>query len=202
MTRLRTAATALHTADLAQRNGLVSNLIGLIIEATGLQAEVGEVCHVHTDRTGPPVSAEVVGFREGRTLLMPLGELHGIGPGTKVVGTGAPFRVAVGASLLGRVIDGLGDPLDELGASASEAPLRAGRAGPMTGLRSTIAPPPSAASRPRIDRRVGLGVRTLDGLVPCGLGQRLGGWRDAVPRRDHPRLFARHASALPERSRR
>ncbi|HEY7829866.1 MAG TPA: FliI/YscN family ATPase [Solirubrobacteraceae bacterium] len=168
---LNRAASALHAGDLAQRNGLVSNLIGLIIEATGLQAEVGEVCHVHSDRSGPPVSAEVVGFREGRTLLMPLGELHGIGPGTKVVGTGAPFRVAVGPSLLGRVIDGLGNPLDELGATAGDAPLRAPSS---TSLRSTIAPPPSAMSRPRIDRRVGLGVRALDGLVPCGLGQRLG----------------------------
>jgi flagellum-specific ATP synthase len=172
-TGLQTAAAALHTADLAQRNGLVSNLIGLIIEATGLQAEIGEVCHVHTDRTGPPVSAEVVGFRDGRTLLMPLGELHGIGPGTKVQGTGAPFRVAVGPSLLGRVIDGLGAPLDELGAAAAaaRAPLRAPTA---AGMRSTIAPPPGAMSRPRIEERVGLGVRALDGLVPCGLGQRLG----------------------------
>lgn len=169
---LGNAAKALSTADLAQRGGLVSNLIGLIIEATGLQAEVGEVCHVHTDRSGPPVSAEVVGFREGRTLLMPLGELHGIGPGTKVQGTGAPFRVAVGPSLLGRVIDGLGNPLDELGAGAADSgPLRTAAA---TSLRSTIAPPPGAMSRPRIERRVGLGVRALDGLVPCGLGQRLG----------------------------
>jgi flagellum-specific ATP synthase len=169
---LNRAATALHAADLAQRNGYVSNLIGLIIEATGLQAEVGEVCQVHTDRSGPPVCAEVVGFREGRTLLMPLGELHGIGPGTKVQATGAPFRVAVGSSLLGRVIDGLGNPLDEISTTTS-APS-ALRAPAATGLRSTIAPPPGAMSRPRIDRRVGLGVRALDGLVPCGLGQRLG----------------------------
>jgi len=168
---LKRAAQALDTSDLAQRNGLVSNLIGLIIEATGLQAEVGEVCHVHTNRAGPPVSAEVVGFREGRTLLMPLGELHGIGPGTKVVASGAPFRVAVGPSLLGHVIDGLGNPLDDLGVGARSAPLRAAAS---SSLRSTIAPPPSAMSRPRIDRRVGLGVRALDGLVPCGLGQRLG----------------------------
>jgi flagellum-specific ATP synthase len=172
VTSIATAAAALERADLAQRGGLVSNLIGLIIEATGLQAEVGEVCHVHTDRSGPPVAAEVVGFREGRTLLMPLGELHGIGPGTKVQGTGAPFRVAVGPSLLGRVIDGLGNPLDELGATAADS--NALRMPQTRSLRSTIAPPPGAMSRPRIDRRVGLGVRALDGLVPCGLGQRLG----------------------------
>jgi flagellum-specific ATP synthase len=79
-----------------------------------------------------------------------------------VLGTGAPFRVPVGAGLLGRVIDGLGAPLDGL-----PAPPRAG-------ARSTLASPPSALERPRIVERVALGVRALDGLVPCGRGQRLG----------------------------
>jgi flagellum-specific ATP synthase len=156
------AATALRGSDLARRHGRVSNLIGLIIEVTGLQAEVGEVCLVDTDRDRPPVSAEVVGFRDGRTLLMPLGELHGIGPGTKVLATGAPFRVAVGDGLLGRVIDGLGMPLDEREPPSQTTP------------RSTIAAPPGALSRPRITERVAMGVRALDGLVPCGRGQRLG----------------------------
>jgi len=158
---LTRAGDALRESDLARRHGFVSNLIGLIIEATGLHAEVGEVCLVGTDRNRAPVSAEVVGFRDGRTLLMPLGELHGIGPGTRVLATGAPFRVAVGDGLLGRIIDGLGQPDD-------------GAAAPAGVPRSTIAAPPPALSRPRISERVGLGVRALDGLVPCGRGQRLG----------------------------
>jgi flagellum-specific ATP synthase len=158
---LERASEAILEADLARRHGFVSNLIGLIIEATGLQAEVGEVCMVGTDRNRAAVSAEVVGFREGRTLLMPLGELHGIGPGTRVLATGAPFRIAVGEDLLGRIVDGLGIPDDG-------APVRSAQA------RSTIASPPNALSRPRIRERVGLGVRALDGLVPCGRGQRLG----------------------------
>jgi flagellum-specific ATP synthase len=158
---LTQAGEAIREADLARRHGFVSNLIGLIIEATGLQAEVGEVCLVGTDRNREAVAAEVVGFRDGRTLLMPLGELHGIGPGTRVLATGAPFRVVVGDGLLGRVVNGLGLPEDE-------QPAPAGRA------RSTIAAPPNALSRPRISERVGLGVRALDGLVPCGRGQRLG----------------------------
>jgi flagellum-specific ATP synthase len=150
------ASQAVREADLARRHGNVCNLIGLIIEVTGLQAEIGEVCLVDNR-----IPAEVVGFRDGRTLLMPLGELHGIGPGTRVLATGAPFRVAVGPGLLGRVVDGLGVPLDELPAPGGVE-------------RSTIAPPPSALSRPRITERVGLGVRALDSLVPCGRGQRLG----------------------------
>jgi flagellum-specific ATP synthase len=176
---LARAATALEGADLARCHGRVSNLIGLIIEATGLQAEVGEVCLVGATERDPvaggelpepgrrgggaaPVPAEVVGFRDGRTLLMPLGELHGIGPGTKVLPTGTPFRVPAGTQLLGRVIDGLGAPLDERPAPAAGE------------LCSTLAPPPSAMERPRISERVALGVRALDSLVPCGRGQRLG----------------------------
>jgi flagellum-specific ATP synthase len=157
-TLLARATQALREADLARRHGFVSNLIGLIVEATGLQAEIGEVCLVGSDG---PIQAEVVGFRGGRTLLMPLGELHGIGPGTRVLATGAPFRVTVGSGLLGRIVDGLGVPVDE-------------RPPPGGIARSTIAPPPGALSRPRISERVGLGVRALDGLVPCGRGQRLG----------------------------
>ncbi len=159
---LATAAQAVREADLARRHGSVCNLIGLIIEATGLQAEVGEVCSIGGDTSGEGgIPAEVVGFRDGRTLLMGLGEMHGIGPGTRVLASGAPFRVAVGPDLLGRVVDGLGRPLD--GEPRSH------------GIeRSTVAPPPSALSRPRIEERVGLGVRALDALVPCGRGQRLG----------------------------
>jgi len=158
---LARTSEAVREVDLVRRHGLVTNLIGLIIEVTGLQAEVGEVCLVGTDRNRSPVMAEVVGFRAGRTLLMALGELHGIGPGTRVLATGAPFRITVGKSLLGRVLDGLGNPDD------GERPLQGV-------ARSTIAPPPGALSRPRIRERVGLGVRVLDGLVPCGRGQRLG----------------------------
>jgi flagellum-specific ATP synthase len=170
---LTRSRAALEVADLARCHGRVSDLIGLIIEVTGLQSEIGEVCLVDAGRERPAVPAEVVGFREGRTLLMPLGELHGIGPGTKVLPSGAPFRVPVGPALLGRVVDGLGVPLDGLG------PLRAqGRPelqdGAGAGLRSTVAAPPAALRRPRITERVALGVRALDSLVPCGRGQRLG----------------------------
>jgi flagellum-specific ATP synthase len=160
--RVRRLTEAIGRADLHRRHGRVSDLIGLIVEATGLEAEVGEVCEIATGRSRAPVPAEVVGFRKRRTLLMPLGDLHGIGPGNVVTATGEPVRVTVGDELLGRVLDGLGRPLDE----GEELP--AGR------VRSADGSPPDPLDRPRIRERVGLGVRVLDGMVPCGRGQRLG----------------------------
>ena len=162
-------ARVMQDEDLARRRGRVRDLIGLIIEATGLQVEMGEICLVGDSRETSPtrpgrglIPTEVVGFRGGRTLLMPLGELSGIGPGTSVHPTGSPFKVKMGDGLLGRVIDGLGKPLDEYGDLDDSKE------------RVATATPPDALSRPRISERVDLGVRALDTLVPCGLGQRLG----------------------------
>ena len=157
--RYRTAVTE---ADTHRRHGRVTNLIGLVIEVTGLRAEVGELVTISAGRNRPPVPAEVVGFREGRTLLMPLGEMHGIGPGRRVEATGNSFRVRVGDGLLGRVLDGLGKPID------------GGPELPSTDLRTVAGSPPSPMHRARISERLGLGVRALDALVPCGRGQRLG----------------------------
>jgi flagellum-specific ATP synthase len=163
--RLERAARAVERADLHGRHGRVCDLIGLIVEATGVEAEVGEVCEVLRRRGGRAASsvpAEVVGFRAGRTLLMPLGEMAGIGPGDPVTATGRQVDGPVGPGLLGRVVDGLGRPIDGKGA--------------LTGVprRPIQAAPPEALSRPRIRDRVTLGVRALDALVPCGRGQRLG----------------------------
>jgi flagellum-specific ATP synthase len=161
MTALLEARAALREADLHRRHGRVRDLIGLVIEATGLEAEVGEVCSIDTGRGRTAVPAEVVGFRGGRTLLMPLGEPTGLGPGARVTATGSQFRVGVSDDLLGQVVDGLGRPLtgDDL---------------PPMKLRPVEAAPPDPFTRPRITERVGLGVRALDALVPCGRGQRLG----------------------------
>jgi flagellum-specific ATP synthase len=156
------AADAVIRSDLRVRRGLVANLIGLVIEATGLRASIGEVCVVSCGRNREPITAEVVGFREGRTLLMPLGELRGVGPGNTVEPTGKPFALQVGPMLLGRVLDGLGRPID------GAPPIEGGV------LCSTAARPPAPLGRSRITRRLDLGVRALDTLVPCGSGQRLG----------------------------
>jgi flagellum-specific ATP synthase len=159
---LERASDELRQADLHRRHGRVSDLIGLIVEASGLEAEVGEVCHISTGRRRPSVPAEVVGFRGGRTLLMPLGEMNGIAPGRTVTATGEAMRVRVGNELLGRVLDGLGRPMDGMPDASGAA------------LRSTLGSPPDPLSRPRIEDRVSLGVRAMDGMIPCGRGQRLG----------------------------
>ena len=164
MSLLDDAAVALRDADLHRRHGRVRDLIGLIVEASGLEAEVGEVCSIDTGRGRGEVPAEVVGFRDGRTLLMALGEATGIGPGARVSATGHALRVDVSDDLLGRTIDGLGRPIDGLGPSTS-AHARS---------RAAQAAPPDPLERPRITERVSLGVRALDALVPCGVGQRLG----------------------------
>ncbi len=162
LARLAELAGAVGRSDLHRHRGRVSDLIGLIVEASGLEVEVGEVCDIATGRHRPAVPAEVVGFRAGRTLLMPLGEMTGIGPGNVVTATGRQLDVPVGPDLLGRVLDGLGRPMDR-GAGLDGVPRRAAQAAP-----------PDPLSRPRIERRVSLGVRSLDALVPCGVGQRLG----------------------------
>ena len=161
--RLGDLSGAIGRADLHRRHGRVSDLIGLIVEASGLEVEVGEVCEIGTGRGRPPVPAEVVGFRARRTLLMPLGEMAGIGPGNPVTAMGRHLDVPVGIDLLGRVLDGLGRPIDGRGEIADTTPRRPANASP-----------PDPLTRPRIHDRISLGVRALDSLVPCGQGQRLG----------------------------
>lgn len=152
---------ALASVPRLQRIGRVSELTGLIVAVRGLGAEQGELCLVDVP-SGDPVMAEVVGFRGHDTLIMPLGDLHGIGPSTPVHPTGHPFRLRVGPHLLGQVLDGLGRPMD------GSAPRAVGV------WQDTKAPPPSPLQRTRISQRLPLGVRALDTLIPCGQGQRLG----------------------------
>lgn len=152
----------LHQVDPYRLNGRVTQVIGLVIEANGPEAQVGELCHVHVARHADPVPAEVVGFREGRTLLMPLGEMRGIGPGNEVVASGYPLRIGVGRELLGRVVDGRGVPID------GGAPIESETQVPLH------ADPPGPLQRRRITEQLDVGVRALDSLIPIGRGQRLG----------------------------
>ncbi|RDI75981.1 ATPase FliI/YscN family [Gaiella occulta] len=161
MSALTAYAEAVRRADPYRVNGRVEEAIGLVLAGRGPEAEVGELCGIEV-RRDRSLRAEVVGFKEGRTLLMPLGELEGARPGCRVVPTGEPLLAPCGDALLGRVLDGLGRPLDE-------EPLPAAVA-----WRSVVSAPPQPLRRRRITEQLALGVRVLDMLVPCGRGQRLG----------------------------
>ena len=111
-----------------QLTGKVTQVIGLVIESQGPPVSVGELCYVHSHFSGqPPVPAEVVGFRDGHVMLMPVGDMQGIGPGCEVISAQKTLKVKVGDELLGRVLDGLGNPMDDKGPilSTEEYPLTA-----------------------------------------------------------------------------
>ncbi len=153
---------ALNGADLVRTNGIVKQVVGLVIESTGPEAAVGDVCEIRYRRNAPPVAAEVVGFKDGRTLLMPLGEMGGIAPGSVVVPTHRSLLAPVGPGLLGRVIDSLGEPIDGLGPVDARA------------YRPVNAPPPNPLERSRIEEPLGTGIRAIDACLTCGRGQRFG----------------------------
>ena len=148
------------SSDFYHRYGEVVELIGLTIASRGPRAALGELCVVETPRGRVP--AEVVGFREAHVLLMPLGSREGISPGCKVVATNSELQVPVGTSLMGRVLDGLGRPIDGLGELEKVTSYPARNR------------PPEPLSRRRIASPLSVGVRSIDAVLTCGRGQRLG----------------------------
>jgi ATP synthase in type III secretion protein N len=145
-----------------RQRGRVTDLVGLVLKATLPGVHLGD--QVHVIRAGrEPLLAEVVGFSQERTLLMPLGEPDGVGPDSLVESTGRPLSLRCGPALLGRVVDGLGRLLD------GGPPLAA----PLTDW-PVDRPAPSPLERPRIRRPLELGVRAIDGLLTVGEGQRIG----------------------------
>ncbi len=142
--------------------GKVEKIIGLVIESTGPHSNIGDVCRIYFPREEKSILAEVVGFKEGKVLLMPFEDIAGIGPGCVVISTGDVLQVPVGEQLIGRTIDGFGHPIDNL------APLGAM---PTYSVQNI---PSNPLSRPRIDRRINIGVKAIDALTTCGVGQRMG----------------------------
>lgn len=143
--------------------GKVTQIIGLVIESDGPSVIIGESCYIYPrDGLSAPLRAEVVGFRENKVLLMPLGEMQGIGPGCVVVASEQTLSVKVGENLLGRIFDGLGNPIDGKGPVDSNV------------LYPLEAPPPPPLSRSRINEKLSVGIRAIDGLLTMGKGQRIG----------------------------
>ena len=142
--------------------GHVTQVVGLIVEANGPAVKLGAMCDILASPNEPPVTAEVLGFRDRTVLMMPLEEIRSIGPGSKVVARGEKASIAVGPKLLGRVIDGLGTPIDGQGPVPSEVdyPIYASPINPLL--------------RQRIKTPLDLGVRVINGLLTVGCGQRMG----------------------------
>jgi type III secretion protein N (ATPase) len=143
----------LQNDPIVARSGKVFEVVGTLIRASGLDAKIGELCEQR---------AEVVGFGRSGAVLSPFGNLLGVGEATQVVGTGQALSVRVGPAMLGRVISGLGDPIDGLGPLVGEED------------RPVFADPPDPMSRAMIDRVLPTGVRIIDALMTLGEGQRMG----------------------------
>lgn len=153
---------AIDRADLVKVIGKVVQVVGLIIEAQVGGVSVGDLCSIRIEKNDHEAYAEVVGFREGRVLLMPLGSTAGISPGAQVTAAGKPLMVRVGPDILGRVLGGLGEPIDGKGPLMGEQE------------RALDADPPDPVKRPRVTEVLRTGIRAIDGLLTVGRGQRIG----------------------------
>ncbi len=143
--------------------GRVDKGVGLVIEGLGPRADIGDACLIQPGDgvSGEVVEAEVIGFRQERILLMPLQEMRGIGPGSRIVAKGRQRYVRVGQELLGRVIDGLGNPMDGKGHINGQ-------------LYPIYQDPINPLLRRRISKPLDLGIRAINTLLTCGKGQRIG----------------------------
>lgn len=152
----------IETKDFVRYSGRVSQVIGLTIESIGPAVNLNELCEIINIKDNCPVLAEVVGFKGNIVSLMPLGSLDGIGPGSQVVATGKSMHVPVGNGLLGRILDGLGQPIDGKGTIGT----------------STLYPiyndPPDPLQRKMIKTPLASGIKAIDGLLTIGKGQRVG----------------------------
>lgn len=155
-------SSVLSKLDTLERAGRVTKIVGLAVEASGPPSKIGDVCLMYTQDGQRSMRAEIVGFREGHTLLMPFGSLEGIGLGSYVVYTGEALRVPVGMNLVGRVLDALGNPFDDKPAPKIDTWYPAENS------------PPNPLTRQRIKEVLPLGVKAIDSMLTVGRGQRLG----------------------------
>jgi flagellum-specific ATP synthase len=143
-------------------SGRVRQVIGLVIESDGPSVSIGENCVIENGAGTDAVRCEVVGFKDDKVLLMPLGDVSGISPGSRVIATHEPLLVPVGHELLGRVVNGLGHPID------GEGPI------PAKAKRAVSQSAPDPLTRKRITKPLPTGIRAIDSLLTCGKGQRVG----------------------------
>jgi len=151
----------LERLETCRRTGTVSELVGLLVESQGPAAAVGDFCEISM-RDGRSIRTQVIGFRDGRVLSMPLEETDGLHLGDLITARTEDARMEAGSELLGRVIDGFGKPLDELGPIGAGQPYQ------------LYAQPPGPLDREPIGEALATGIRAIDSLLTCGKGQRIG----------------------------
>jgi len=152
----------INSSELIKYTGKVSQVVGLTIESVGPAVKLGEICNIYPLKDNTPIISEVVGFKGNIVCLMPLGEMSGIGPGSRVEATGQMLRVNVDDTLLGRVLDGLGNPIDGKGSIETKNSYP---------VENT---PPNPLTRKKIQEILPLGIKSIDGLLTVGKGQRIG----------------------------
>jgi FliI/YscN family ATPase len=153
---------ALRAAGTIKAIGSVKRAVGLVVESLGPPVSVGELCEIMGQGRSAPIPAEVIGFRDNYVLSMPLFKVHGVKLGDKIVCKKRQASVSVSPALLGRVVDGMGAPIDQFGPISADSayPLQPSSTNPL--------------ARKNIDSVLGTGVRAIDGLLTCGKGQRIG----------------------------
>lgn len=142
--------------------GKIDKIVGIIIESTGPRVNIGDLCNVYNTKGDRYIKAEVVGFKSERVLLMPFEDLNGIGPGSIVESTGDVLKIPVGDGLIGRILNGFGQPIDGLD------PLSDMQYYPVSNC------PSNPLNRSRISQRINFGVKAIDSMLTCGKGQRMG----------------------------
>lgn len=152
----------LEDIELTTVHGRITQIVGMLIRAVIPNVKMGEVCLIK--REGEPLIAEVVGFTKEEVFLSPLGEMYGVGPSSEVIPTRLPLHIKVGPKLLGRVLNGLGQPLDVDTKGELE----------VEETYSVINPPPDPLHREMIKEPISVGVRAIDGILTAGRGQRIG----------------------------
>jgi type III secretion protein N (ATPase) len=160
--QFETLLEGLQEIELTQVNGRITEIVGMLIKAIVPNVKIGEVCLVK--RQGDPLRCEVVGFTRDEVFLSPLGDMTGIGPSSEVIPTNLPLHIKVGPELLGRILNGLGEPIDQ----QTHGPLLCTQSYPV------IQDPPDPLKRKRIKEPISVGIRCIDSCLTTGTGQRVG----------------------------
>ncbi len=174
----------LNQASTLQIRGRVTELVGLVARAVIPGVKVGDLCLIEPQGKKASIKAEVVGFKDNEVLLMPLGNLEGIAPGSEVTSTGDCLKVPVGKNLLGRILNGLGEPIDDKGPLVSDE------------YYPVHNEPPDPMKRNRVQQPISVGVKAIDAVITCGEGQRVGVFAAAgVGKSTTMGMIARNTSA-------